>query len=1219
MVVHGRRFEIAMLNIVIGSCDCCGVVKPFQDDICLGTTAIARDANTQQPTRLRRKHFVETFHDAYRCTCSGFCRGSQFYSKKKPKHKSIFAKHHNGIDLGDAQASGLPVTQVTICEQCHNVSRDDDLSLARPFSTRNGFGPPSPVSFSTDVAPEDPNIATKIVLAQELDTLLRSMTAAEEAAIRQVSPLVSLARLRHGNIGSKGNITCVHQDTKWNKLLPNLPTECNTVRVKYRRRRLSRDQEVDSSMASFEFERAKIQRFCEIIEIIRPPGYDDVIYDRDRLQQWPVQGNLLNHTTSVDTYDDDDDDDEAADAVVADPDQPAVDPAADACPASPTNVHDGGDAGPAPLQNPVEADEEFSAFVGQADRTSNVVADSINGQAESAMMIDALRDQCHHHSDAPAPPPVDATNTFDPTRYYQVSESNPETVITDQAAVMPTNGFVNMMRDPYAWTRAFPKLFRPTLHGDGTWHVHGDFTRYTSMRERSVKMPRWAEWMMWRRDGDPAAHPTFALVAYNEKHRAALRGQGKHVLHIAETVDDTTTIQQFMDRLEPGTAPSVPTAPHTAAPNAPNNAPNPPNPLPDVAPGTTPNVPNAPRNAAPNASASSSGLTKLKRDLNYHAGNIPGTDQYWGSILRKWQNTALFHSIVNDREATYFHSGSIAENHDPFLRRVLSQYVSKVQSPEQGQRILEDDQAFFLATSKYKQVVTHYFCCKSETWFATVLGPVLGVVDYMKTNEFAKSRGAIHFHSVIYSDSPQDTKLNEALHGMAMRLHGVLQDLEGFLLGPALEKEGNPGSIYNGDLPPKVAKDAAEEWLSKGDDECKAAYDAYQASLRDAYSAATDSISAVLMGELGYSALHSGECPQDWIEPMGRKALGYTGDSTGMAKKRDVMDQAELKQFKFAREDNLFQRKVNMTNHCWCHRCSDYCLRDELIVTPYNAALHKDEAKFKPFMQRQRDGTQVRMVRTCCRKCRMGFNYQLEFPRGSDGDRTGGIAPNYTPHIEFDGNGVAKLVPLRNYHRTVEEPLIAFSFAANCDFRRFLHDATPIDQDCFFDNNPEHVLDTLHALGVEGICRASGAETCQIYACGYACKGSKASQEWTKCFNRVATAYLQENLQKDMAANAPPGTHTTSLSQVVASFMREISKGRDVPKDEASFLLAGGELHQNSSDVKHASISSVKLADVMQILVSHVPIAILRACDVAKLRTREVAKLRSCDVAKLRN
>lgn len=93
-----------------------------------------------------------------------------------------------------------------------------------------------------------------------------------------------------------------------------------------------------------------------------------------------------------------------------------------------------------------------------------------------------------------------------------------------------------------------------------------------------------------------------------------------------------------------------------------------------------------------------------------------------------------------------------------------------------------------------------------------------------------------------------------------------------------------------------------------------------------------------------------------------------------------------------------------------------------------------------------------------------------------------------------------------------------------------------------------------------------------------------ATREWNKVFNRIARAYVNYNSQQDTGSDAAPGTSTTSLKRVMYSFMREISKGRDVPKDEACFLLAGGKLHQNSADTFKCSVTSASHEEVVEIL-----------------------------------
>jgi hypothetical protein len=132
--------------------------------------------------------------------------------------------------------------------------------------------------------------------------------------------------------------------------------------------------------------------------------------------------------------------------------------------------------------------------------------------------------------------------------------------------------------------------------------------------------------------------------------------------------------------------------------------------------------------------------------LNYYAGNVRGTDQYWAGKRNEFKATAQYHSHVNNQEVRAFHTGSMAEYHDPFLRRVLGKYVAKVESEAAGVAVVENDTDFHKAVSNYKQVVTHYFACKTETLMAIFLAPVIGLTDIMLRYEFSKSRGAIHFH-----------------------------------------------------------------------------------------------------------------------------------------------------------------------------------------------------------------------------------------------------------------------------------------------------------------------------------------------------------------------------------------------------------------------------------------------------------------------------------------
>ena len=60
------------------------------------------------------------------------------------------------------------------------------------------------------------------------------MTCIEEAAIRQITPLISIVKLAYGNIGSKGNTTCMWNESKLSTILPNLPSKCQYFVLSYK-------------------------------------------------------------------------------------------------------------------------------------------------------------------------------------------------------------------------------------------------------------------------------------------------------------------------------------------------------------------------------------------------------------------------------------------------------------------------------------------------------------------------------------------------------------------------------------------------------------------------------------------------------------------------------------------------------------------------------------------------------------------------------------------------------------------------------------------------------------------------------------------------------------------------------------------------------------------------------------------------------------------------
>ena len=94
----------------------------------------------------------------------------------------------------------------------------------------------------------------------ELHGLMKSFTGVEEAAMCQISPLISIVCFPHGSLGSKGNTTCVWQQSKLNLILPNLPEECKFIIIRRKQKKGGK-----SELKSTKFERRKIQRALDLL------------------------------------------------------------------------------------------------------------------------------------------------------------------------------------------------------------------------------------------------------------------------------------------------------------------------------------------------------------------------------------------------------------------------------------------------------------------------------------------------------------------------------------------------------------------------------------------------------------------------------------------------------------------------------------------------------------------------------------------------------------------------------------------------------------------------------------------------------------------------------------------------------------------------------------------------------------------------------------------
>jgi hypothetical protein len=122
----------------------------------------------------------------------------------------------------------------------------------------------------------------------EFHYILGQLTVAEESAVCQITPLISIVRLKHGNVGRKGVVSCVQQSSSLNKLLPNLPQQCKFL--------VFQRTHGNGSMKSLSARRPWIQRVLEMFQHISQDVHAwDVQIEKSHLQEWPENGNILDN------------------------------------------------------------------------------------------------------------------------------------------------------------------------------------------------------------------------------------------------------------------------------------------------------------------------------------------------------------------------------------------------------------------------------------------------------------------------------------------------------------------------------------------------------------------------------------------------------------------------------------------------------------------------------------------------------------------------------------------------------------------------------------------------------------------------------------------------------------------------------------------------------------------------------------------------------------
>lgn len=213
-------------------------------------------------------------------------------------------------------------------------------------------------------------------------------------------------------------------------------------------------------------------------------------------------------------------------------------------------------------------------------------------------------------------------------------------------------------------------------------------------------MANWAEHFIWYHDGRFAKHPYFKFVIHNMIMRKRALEQSSFIIK-QKLGDQQFTITELKKLIE-------------------------------------------------------NGDTSVCQKILYFGGNLRGTTQYWeqrGKELR-----ALVQYKINEGTGltSFFTTGSCAEFHFKPLKRLLSMYVLETTGSSVD---LTDKNILFKTLQENAHIVAQYFDIRTHSYFKNVMGPVFGVNSHWYRQEFAKSRGMVHWHGLCWRSDRQPHEL----------------------------------------------------------------------------------------------------------------------------------------------------------------------------------------------------------------------------------------------------------------------------------------------------------------------------------------------------------------------------------------------------------------------------------------------------------------------------
>ena len=229
---------------------------------------------------------------------------------------------------------------------------------------------------------------------------------------------------------------------------------------------------------------------------------------------------------------------------------------------------------------------------------------------------------------------------------------------------------------------------------------YGEADFYANRPRTCHNILDWADHLLWYKDGRFAQHSYFKFIVHNMVMRKKSIERGSYIFH-QQLGDENVSMSELKEKLQKGDC-------------------------------------------------------NMAKKISYFSASLRGTSQYWATRAKELR--ALIQFKVNNGGGlpSYFATAICAEFYFKPLRRLLSIYLKQANGTDID---LNNKTQIFNAVQQNSHIVAKYFDLRTHSYFKTVMGPLFGVNTYWYRQEFAKSRGMVHWHGLCWREDREPHNL----------------------------------------------------------------------------------------------------------------------------------------------------------------------------------------------------------------------------------------------------------------------------------------------------------------------------------------------------------------------------------------------------------------------------------------------------------------------------